>query len=149
MDLEYAFLAKHADVSGGAGFSVIGGGVDHAAGPQLPIVVPVLCLVARFRFAPAECGQLHVVRLELRDPDGDLVPLMNTELPVKPDAPIMPDMAVSTLALLGMLNATFLKAGDYRFRFFLGERDLGGTSIRIQVTAPAVPAAPEYPEGAR
>lgn len=138
MQLEYAFLAKFADTNPAGGFTAVDGGIAVISGPKLPIAVPLLHLVAHFRFMREECGQRYNVLVQLVSPTGEPMALGDAVLPLTPALRAdIPDQETTTATgVLGMLGAQFDTPGDYVFRLLLGGEALGSTAVRVHVTAP-------------
>src|SRR5258708_30723580 len=131
MELKYAFCARFAETTPDGTISMIGGGFNVLSGPTLPVLVPMLSVVARFEFTAEECGRAHEVSTSFIGPNGEPLrePMVLAITPTARES--NQDIPSAATCVLSLVGASFDHAGDYAFRFSIGGRFLRSVSVRI------------------
>jgi hypothetical protein len=129
MRLEFAFLADAATVRDQGIFDAVGGGFDVVTGKVFPATKYAMALIARFQFAPEECGTKHELRGEIVDGDGKAIfTEMRGEF-TPPLHPRHPDRSNSMTVCLNCQGVTFPVPGDYFFRLSIDNLSIGQVNI--------------------
>ena len=118
MTLDYVLLANHAEPLLDGLVNLLGGGV-RVYDKELPYMVPVFYMVARAIFTHEERGKVFPYRMEIRDPQGNLIPAAQAEdvcIPTQSPYPDLPDSVGITIAVQ---RFTFFEAGLYKLIFRL------------------------------
>jgi hypothetical protein len=130
--IEYAFLARSAEVLADGTFTVIGGGIDRFICTNFPPGIPTLVLVVRLSVARDEWNKQHDLLVEIFGPDGELMPgqrhTLTFNLPPAASAPQLPGL-VGMLTLVGM---QFPRPGIYRIRLSVGSKELDSISLYFE-----------------
>lgn len=113
MEVEYAFLADAAQVSGSKLY-VLGGGFNQITAPQFPVLHPYMTLVTKLSLHPMECDKQHKLEIELWDPDGQRLAVVSGEFSAARQA-FDPTKQVFAQLVLNIGNQKFPKPGDYAF----------------------------------
>ena len=133
MELEYAFVAKFADVHPDGYFSVIGGGVRAIAVAQLPASHAALAVMVSVGLLPDECQSERRMQLELFDPNGVRQPL---EIDFPLPTPRRPEdqHQVGICAAINLAGVLFGTCGRHEFRISVDGRQLGVVGLLVTLT---------------
>ena len=115
MKLNYAFIAKYAELGADGNFSVIGGGWDAVGVATLPFVSPPIAVVTCFRPDPSDVGQEQCIDVQMFSPEGYATPL-RFETKMTPASEPGRSMIANIVWLVGAGYAFFSTAGLYEFR---------------------------------
>ena len=130
-DLDYALLADYVRTEGGLAH-IIGAGIDRIWAPQVPTGQNV-ALLARFRFARAECGRPHRLEVIFQDADGERLAQMDAV--VEPEWPEGTPLGWGTPGLLGLnIGVPLPVYGTYSFEVMLNDSLM--KSIPLAVSPP-------------
>jgi hypothetical protein len=133
MDLDFAFLAKSAEVGGEGTFHVLGGGIHLIRVKSVPFQLPAFAVVASFNFQPEECGGQYQVQLSAMRPDGsdgglsgnvDLRPTNTAELP---------DFGSTLAVAVSVFGLELPQEGRYTINFSFGGCIVGAIQFFVVV----------------
>jgi hypothetical protein len=129
MKMDFAIFATHATIRQDGVFSLLDGGIAWIEAYSFPAVCLNLSVLAKFAFAPAECGHTYECILKVKSPDGNtlepklsvmLNPVHNKRHPENP----------SSFTAHYLCDRFYLEgAGFYHFAFYVGDLCLGEVSL--------------------
>lgn len=127
MNLEFAFLCDTAQESGGK-IHALGIGFDTIGTQQVPVVHPMLTVVAQVRYTMAEAGQKSLA-IRLIDADGRNVvnPIDGTI--AFPDPSGRPASIARLIIALGGVN--FTSFGDYAVHIAINGTEIASLPLSV------------------
>jgi hypothetical protein len=127
MELAYAFLANAAEATADGRINVLGADFDIVELAEFPTVVPLICLVARWRVSTDDAGTVHRLRIEIPGIDGSTKE-STFDIPRLP-AP----SANAKLMIIGQIGAAkFDHAGDYRINVLLDNKEVCSLPLKVR-----------------
>ncbi|MEX0679356.1 MAG: hypothetical protein WD063_19930 [Pirellulales bacterium] len=119
MELDFAFLASHAEVSDKGKFNVLGGGFNVVESSRFPCRVAG-ALVMRFVGPTSGAGQEHTAAVAVLSPDGTRKEVILRPTAIKRKA----DFPTSGLVVVVQLSIDVPAPGDYGLIIALDGNDL-------------------------
>ena len=104
-------------------------GIFHAIfSPTFPVAHPHLALALEFRAAPLEKGQIFVIEIVLRDPDGKQVFGMQGNLQLSKETPALSPIIPFDI---NIRNVHFPTPGNYRFEVLVNGSRKGEVPLEL------------------
>ncbi len=130
MELDFAFLADAAEVTGGKLY-VMGGAIDTFWVQSLPVTLPRITLALRLLLSPAETGRQHNLEIILLDEDGKKLNNLNGNFNVERSAGLAPGMRQPFCVALNFFNLRFDKMGGCSIEILVNGTSLKSVPLRV------------------
>ena len=130
MELDFAFLADSAEVTGGKLY-VLGGAFDTIWANETPVTLPRITLAMRFLLTPAEASRPHTLEIMVLDEDGKKIVNLSSNFSVDRPAALMPGLKQAIPIALNFFNARFEKIGAYGIEILVNGTSLKSIPLRI------------------
>ena len=120
MELDFALLAKAAEMSDSGLMSLVGGGFDGIAVEKLPATLPPFAVVARFSAGQDEVQKEHSISFELVSPSGEIKRFVDrSRIEFSPSEH---ESRLSHASGIAMIGFKFESAGKYQIRLFTNDQ---------------------------
>ncbi|MBI4369019.1 MAG: hypothetical protein HY547_02195 [Elusimicrobia bacterium] len=130
MELDFAFLADAAEVTGGKLY-VLGGAFDTIWIKEPPVTVPHMTLAMRFLFSPAEAGRQHSLEIIILDEDGKKLVNLQSNLNVERSQGLTMGIKQPVPIALNFFNIRFEKSGVYSVEILFNGSSLKSIPLRL------------------
>jgi hypothetical protein len=132
MQLDFAFLAKYAELSPDGVFTAFGAGGNTLSG-ALPLVIPNLSFLFRLSTRPDEAGRNFQIRIRPIAPNGGPIPGSEGVVPFVPVENRADATQPATFtSVVNFVNLTLHEAGQYRIELSLVDGDnLGNLAFTV------------------
>ncbi len=130
MQLGFAFFARSGEMNQDGIFSVLGAGLDGVRVPEVPGVIPHLCLVVRVLLGEKESGVEHRFQVQVFTPSGTEVPGERPEVPFS--ASEAPGAYTKFNCLVTFMAMPIPEAGAYQFRLLVDGQLLHTLQLQCQ-----------------
>jgi hypothetical protein len=129
MNLDYSVFSFAAIVEQNGLFGILNGGLEWLTAKSWPAAVQSLALLARFSFAPNECGKEYPCVVRVVSPAGamltpDLVVVLRPGVRAR-----NPELNSSFVAVYRYPDFSFPMPGFYRFCFFIDDKQVGEAKL--------------------
>ncbi|MBI2070580.1 MAG: hypothetical protein HYT79_08245 [Elusimicrobia bacterium] len=131
MELDFAFLADSAEVTGGKLY-VLGGAFDTIWVKESPVTLPRMTLVMRFLMTPAETGREHRLEIMIIDEDGRKIVNLSSGINVERAPNLGPGVKQSVPIALNFFNTRFEKIGAHAIEILVNGTSLKSIPLKIQ-----------------
>jgi hypothetical protein len=132
MDVRYFILARHAESTGDGAFNALGAGVDIQAATVFPVLYPVLYVVAKVAFERGDLSYLHVLRVQVIDPNGEQIVASDlANIPIGAEFPAGREF-INASILVGLHNIMFKAEGLYEFQLVVDGEIAKVTKLRME-----------------
>jgi uncharacterized protein DUF6941 len=136
MQLDFAILAKYAELAADGTFTTVGGGFSAIGTTGLPLTIPNLFLLVRLDTSPDEAGKPFELTIDVIRPNGTPVPGMQGKLGFTPVPNTVDQTKPSQfLGLVHVMGLTVQEAGVHWVRITRSDnqQDLGRLMLLVQV----------------
>ena len=143
-DVQYFLLARHAEATQDGTFSAIGAGIGGITTPEIPVLLPMLFVLARLSLEREELGLAHNIAVRVLDPTGSQL-FASENYDVARNEELSPDRELLLANLvLGLQNLVFPIFGVYMFELLFDGETVKATRFRVELRTP--PKSSEMPE---
>jgi len=129
MRIAYALLAQAAEFTPDGRLYCMSGDLESLNVQSVPVMLPMLVVLAKFIVDAPESGRPHLIRLAAFGPD-------NTRLPIGMETPLVPPAANAESKVgicINIANVELPAAGQYIFRLEMDNIEVARLPLFIRV----------------